>query len=136
MLGFNLLSKREAEVIELASRGKLDKEITAELGVSIHTLRTYWTRIRNKVGDHSRSALVVAWIRGGQDASSNLTVDGQPFYHRWKLDLTRDSFFAEESFFNDFEIPKGQSPKATALWCMAHPEDRDKLRNSIDLPPF
>jgi DNA-binding CsgD family transcriptional regulator len=55
------LSEREQQLLTLAAAGHLDKQIGQELGISINTLRTYWNRIRHKMGDHSRSALVAAW---------------------------------------------------------------------------
>ena len=48
---FQALSPRERKVIGLAAAGMLDKQISPELDISLNTLRTYWTRIREKVGN-------------------------------------------------------------------------------------
>jgi len=58
-----LLSSRESQILGLAASGLLDKEIGPELGVSQNTLRTYWKRIRAKLGDGTRSALAGTYIR-------------------------------------------------------------------------
>ena len=57
------LSAREEQILGLAASGLLDKEIVRELGVSIHTLHTYWKRIRAKLGEGNRSALVAEYVR-------------------------------------------------------------------------
>ena len=59
----NPLSSREYQILGLAASGLLDKEIGPELGISLHTLHTYWKRIRAKVGEGNRSALVAAHVR-------------------------------------------------------------------------
>jgi len=46
----------------MAAAGFLDKQIGSELGISLNTLRTYWTRIREKVGEAPRTALAVAYV--------------------------------------------------------------------------
>jgi DNA-binding NarL/FixJ family response regulator len=52
------LSEREAEVVRLISHGYTNKEIAAQLGVSIKTVDTYKARSMEKLGLHSRAALV------------------------------------------------------------------------------
>ena len=49
-------------MLSLAALGYQDQEIGEELGISYHTLRTYWTRIRFRVGGGSRQALTAAYI--------------------------------------------------------------------------
>jgi light-regulated signal transduction histidine kinase (bacteriophytochrome) len=55
------LSPREAQVLDGAAKGWTDKQLALELKVSVHTLKTYWKRIRSKLGSMSRSALVQRW---------------------------------------------------------------------------
>lgn len=57
------LSEREAQILNLASRGMTDKEIGGELGLSRSTLNTYWFRIRMKTGATTRSEMVAKVIR-------------------------------------------------------------------------
>lgn len=50
-----VLSNRELQVVVLASQGRPDKEIAQELGLSIASVNTYWTRIRAKLNINTRS---------------------------------------------------------------------------------
>lgn len=59
------LSPREEQILGLATSGLIDKEISRQLGISPNTLRTYWRRIRSKMGDHIRSALVADFVGQG-----------------------------------------------------------------------
>lgn len=58
------LSRRERQVILLAARGLADKEIARELGLSIGTVGTLWSRIRSKIGHYNRTGLVVRALLG------------------------------------------------------------------------
>lgn len=81
------LSRREREVLGLAATGRIDKEICAELGISPNTLRTYWSRIRAKVGEVPRSALAVAYAQELTGSAPNAV---EP--HDWEIDLARRTF--------------------------------------------
>jgi DNA-binding NarL/FixJ family response regulator len=52
------LSEREAEVVRLVALGYSNKEIAVQLGISVKTIDTYKTRAMEKLGLHSRAALV------------------------------------------------------------------------------
>jgi PAS domain S-box-containing protein len=52
------LSRQEERVLFLARQGYADKQIAAELGLSADTVRTYWQRIRKKVGGQTRAEIV------------------------------------------------------------------------------
>ena len=59
------LTARELEVLELAARGRLNKEIAAELGVSLYTIRSHFSNIREKLGaDNKASAVAIAMAKG------------------------------------------------------------------------
>jgi PAS domain S-box-containing protein len=53
-----ILSQREQDILALTMTGLADKEIAANLGISIHTVRTYWDRIREKVGKSTRAEVI------------------------------------------------------------------------------
>lgn len=55
---FELLSTRELQLVCLASKGHTDKEIAANVGLSIYTVRSYWVRICHKLGAHNRTHAV------------------------------------------------------------------------------
>jgi len=52
------LSEREANVVRLTAHGYSNKEIATQLGVSVKTVDTYKMRAMEKLGLHSRAALV------------------------------------------------------------------------------
>jgi DNA-binding NarL/FixJ family response regulator len=52
------LSEREADVIRLIAQGYSNKEIAAQLGLSIKTVETYKSRAMEKLGLDSRVAIV------------------------------------------------------------------------------
>jgi len=51
-------SVRQEQVLLLASKGLADKQIAVELGVSIATIHTYWSRLRKKFDGGNRAELV------------------------------------------------------------------------------
>jgi|GEM_PF-4730843 len=52
------LSRQEERVLHLARQGLGDKQIANELGLSTDTVRTYWQRIRQKVGAATRAEII------------------------------------------------------------------------------
>ncbi|MEY4926215.1 MAG: hypothetical protein RI894_651, partial [Bacteroidota bacterium] len=50
----NDLSTREREIIELISKGKIEKEVAAELNISSKTVKTHITNIYNKLQVNTR----------------------------------------------------------------------------------
>ncbi len=56
------LSARELSVLELSSKGLTDKQIASDLGVSLGTVHTYWTRIRLKWRGKTRAEIVARFV--------------------------------------------------------------------------
>lgn len=54
------LSKRESQIVTLASEGFTDKEIARNLGIAMGSVRTYWERMRQKTGAKNRAELLAA----------------------------------------------------------------------------
>lgn len=52
------LSEREADAVRLTALGYTNKEIAGQLGISVKTVDTYKMRAMEKLGLHSRAALV------------------------------------------------------------------------------
>jgi len=76
------LSEREREVLASAAEGLTDKEIARHLGIGPKTVRTYWDRIRHKLGAASRTQAVSMSMRDAfasvqQNASRFVTVAEQ-----------------------------------------------------------
>jgi len=59
------LSPREYEVLELLSRGLGNREIAAELGVSIETVKTHIERLYKRLGVSTRTDAVAKALRSG-----------------------------------------------------------------------
>lgn len=55
--------QRIEQIIEFAAQGLTDKEIAHELGISKHTVDTYWQRLKSKTGAKSRTATVIDFLR-------------------------------------------------------------------------
>lgn len=64
-----LLTRREAEVIELVAQGLTNGEIAARLVISRATVRTHLENVFEKLGVQTRTA-AVAWLRHGQPSVS------------------------------------------------------------------
>ncbi len=59
------LTDREIETLELAARGKSNKEIADSLDVSVHTVEAHLGRIFNKLGVSSRTEAVIIALKKG-----------------------------------------------------------------------
>jgi DNA-binding NarL/FixJ family response regulator len=57
--GANLLSQREEKVVRLVAEGLTNRQISAELGLSEHTVRNYLFKIFDKLGVSTRVELVL-----------------------------------------------------------------------------
>lgn len=62
---YDLLTDREREVLQLAAEGKPNKEIAAELNISLTTVETHRTHILQKLGLHSVPELILYAVRKG-----------------------------------------------------------------------
>ena len=56
--GFDLLSKRELEVVRSLAEGLTNREIAEKLGLSQHTVKNYLFRVFDKLGVSSRVELL------------------------------------------------------------------------------
>jgi DNA-binding NarL/FixJ family response regulator len=59
----NTLSARELEVLQALSKGHTYKQIAADLGISLATVRTYLQRIYEKLHVHSHAEAVMKFAR-------------------------------------------------------------------------
>lgn len=55
--------RRIDQIVELAAQGYTDKEISQLLGMSNHTVRTHWQRLREKLGVKNRTTAVLAYLQ-------------------------------------------------------------------------
>ncbi|RYG24026.1 LuxR family transcriptional regulator [bacterium] len=126
------LSDRERQVLSLASAGLVDKQIAAELDITLNTLRTYWSRIRAKIGEVPRSALSALFAER-RAARADRGLLGAS----WHIDLERRVF----CYYGDRDIPTGEIG-LEAMFDQFHPEDEPRVRLLLVtieehvLPPF
>jgi DNA-binding CsgD family transcriptional regulator len=52
------LAPKEQEVIRYAAQGLTDKQISVKLQVTLSTVKTYWERVRKKMGASNRVQVV------------------------------------------------------------------------------
>jgi DNA-binding NarL/FixJ family response regulator len=64
--GITLLSKREEEVVRLVAEGMSNKEVSAQLGLSEHTIKNYLFRVFDKLGVSTRVELVLYCLQQRQ----------------------------------------------------------------------
>lgn len=58
MIEVESLSERQRQMVDLAGHGLTDKEIARQLSLSEGTLRTYWDRLRTRMGAQSRTEVL------------------------------------------------------------------------------
>jgi len=68
--GMNLLSKREESVVRQVAEGMTNREISAHLKLSEHTVRNYLFRIFDKLGVSTRVELVLYCLQERHNGSS------------------------------------------------------------------
>jgi len=61
----DFLSERELEVLRLAAKGMSNKEIAAELALSVRTVQSHLGRIFDKLGASSRTEAVLRALKEG-----------------------------------------------------------------------
>ncbi len=124
------LSKRESEILGLAAQGLLDKEIVDVLGISVNTIRTYWTRIRRKLGDGTRTGLAAVWMEAERGRES--TVDTQQYLQRtWEIDVASGilTLTPESGKFIGLDGKSTLTPEQYAQ--TIHPDERERVMDAL-----
>ena len=62
---YDMLTAREREILQLAAEGRANKEIAAQLHISLTTVETHRTHILQKLGLHSVPELILYAVRKG-----------------------------------------------------------------------
>ena len=78
----NELSRRQLEIIRLAKKGLVDKEIAARLGMGAGSVKTHWERIRRKFNASNRGEIIARLGENALDPDQDLNLDllQQMFY--------------------------------------------------------
>ncbi len=125
------LSDRERQVLSLAAAGFIDKQIGEQLGISLNTLRTYWTRIRAKGGDVPRAALAVAFAASeSREAAPGLEA---PIQHEgWVYDVETGKVMASDTINKSHGLECGVLHEREDYSKLFHPEDRANAQRAMD----
>ena len=114
----------------MAAIGMVDKQIGEELGLSVHTLRTYWDRIRTKIGDLSRSALVAMYVTEQvRGAGEGFIVQNEG--DGWSLDPDTKLVRAANAINERHGLEPGESYPLETYLQLIHPQERGRARELI-----
>lgn len=78
----NHLTTREAEVLQLIAEGRANKQIAADLGISIKTVEKHRQQVMNKLGIHDIAGLTRHAIARGMVTPSPIAADSSRFVPR------------------------------------------------------
>jgi PAS domain-containing protein len=136
--------------------GLSDKEIARELGLALDTVRTYWQRIRVKVGGGTRAEIITLMARADvkrqmdeQFSENQRLTDQIELRKKSEEKLTQAHMLAKmgswewepdnphtqwsESLYRLFGLdPRVPAPSPDAYISQIHPDDRDLVRSSFD----
>jgi len=62
---YELLTAREREILQLLAEGKSNKEVAADLNISLYTVETHRSNILEKLGLHTPAELILYAVRKG-----------------------------------------------------------------------
>jgi two-component system, NarL family, response regulator NreC len=62
---YDLLTSREREILQLLAEGKSNKEVSADLNISLYTVETHRSHILQKLDLHNSAELVLYAVRKG-----------------------------------------------------------------------
>lgn len=128
--GTAALSTRERQVLGMAATGMLDKQIAQELGLSQNTLRTYWRRVREKLGELPRTALVTEFVKEDLRTSETEGLEQRPI-EGVVIDVLNGTMLADDSVNDMHGLERGVPHPLAAYSYIYHPEDRDAARKVI-----
>jgi DNA-binding NarL/FixJ family response regulator len=98
----SFLTMREREIIQLVAEGICSKEIAAKLDISIKTVETHRTHLRQKLKIHSVAQLILYAIR-------NRIIHVSP-----SILATGSSHLAERELYASIALPNGEMARAYA----------------------
>ena len=61
----HVLTYRHIQVLSLACEGMTDKEIAAEIGISLTTVKSHWVLIKERTNAKNRTNAVAVALRAG-----------------------------------------------------------------------
>lgn len=138
MLPFSRLSEREREVVDLMVRGLVDKEICRELSITANTLRTYFRRIRDKLGDYTRSRLSAEYVAAGllfelrdEQGHRLRTPEHHLQTQGWYKDVRAQKTYAGDAINLQLGLTPGEPHESSIYDSLLHPEDHEYVSRMI-----
>ncbi|MFQ3587431.1 MAG: helix-turn-helix transcriptional regulator [Fimbriimonadaceae bacterium] len=111
------LSSRERQILSFAATGLTDKEIARKLDISVSTVRSYWLRLRQKIGGDNRTEVVARSLEtlvgmGGHGVPFAGTLKGSPDVcpNEVILRALAEEFAFDYLFFDVDGFPRASSP--------------------------
>jgi PAS domain-containing protein len=119
-------------LVRLAAAGRTDKEICRELGVSLPTVRTHWTRLRDKLDVVTRTQAVAAAMRQAQAAKATgaarlldgIDLAGIGF---WVWDATTNEVRPDEECRRLFGLSEGETLSLNDFLTHVPPSERGEV---------
>ncbi len=141
-------SRREREVLRLGAQGATDQDISERLAIAVPTLRTYWLRIREKLGAVNRTHAIALAVAGplstedGTDPHRRLLQEAraQSVAH-WAWRPADRKVLLEGPTMDLFSLSSGESALSLdrfldAVWTPDRPRLERFLTQSADLTPM
>ncbi|MGB6477090.1 MAG: response regulator transcription factor [Candidatus Sulfotelmatobacter sp.] len=119
--GLNLLSKREAEVVQCLVQGLTNREIAERMGLSPHTVKNYLFRVFDKLGVSNRTELLFMTLSQGANPEEPSAVDSAAALPDG---VSSDANLAAMRKAAESGAPNAQLSLSQAYWARrAQPED-------------
>lgn len=135
------ISPAERRILGLAVKGLTDKEICRELGLSITTVRTHWTRLRRKLNVVNRAQAIAESMELESGAQLKLLQARIKAMHRslnqkglavWEWHPESDSIIADELSMKMLNaMSEGEQMSLVEFLKSVPPEDRALLSEHL-----
>lgn len=128
------LSERERDVLFLAADGLTDKEIAQRLGIGAKTVRTYWDRVRSKLGASSRTQALAMALRSAYDELAEREMKFRTFVERLPAMFVAIDEAGELVYTNDeADRVSGNASDSQELFARLYPEPelRERMRQRL-----
>lgn len=132
------LSSRERQILSYAASGLTDKEIARRLEISVSTVRSYWLRLRQKIGGDNRTETVARSLETlvGLGRPGTHFAASMPSHPEACLDQTILHALASEFAFDYLFVDADGCPHASSpTFCGKAVENPNDLRLSAWVSP-
>ena len=136
-----------SEVLRLGSQGATDQEISDRLAIAVPTLRTYWLRVREKLGAVNRThaiALAVGMLMAEEEADPHrrlLNKARSESAAQWAWRPSERQVLLDDGARSLFGVASDRAAlpvdrMLTAVWAPDRPRFERFLAQSVELGPM